>query len=195
RKQSSNYPLEDVTSKDMACNVGGDTGVQGLISVPQGAELTFEFKASLIDKSKPRLEPGHKGPCAVYLKKVDSAEKAAGSGSGWFKVWDEGYDSASGQWCTTKYTPTGKFTITLPKGLQAGEYLAKPELLALHNALEGRPQFFTGCMQIKIEGEGNLVPESTVSIPGYVKASDESVTFNIYSKGKESTYKTPGPSV
>lgn len=133
----------------------------------------------------------------MYLKAVSSAKDDPGHGDGWFKIFDEGYNADSSQWCTTKRTPTGMLEVQLPEGLKEGEYLARPELLALHNALEGRPQFFTGCIQIKVEGDGGdgFVPEKTVSIPGYVKPDDESVTFNIYSKGKETSYKTPGPEV
>ncbi|PVH92766.1 lytic polysaccharide monooxygenase, partial [Periconia macrospinosa] len=189
----NNAPLEDLTSSSLACNVNGDAGVPNLLEVPAGANLTFEFKASLWDKSKPRLEPGHKGPCAVYLKKVDNALTAKGSGDGWFKIFEDGVDE-KGAWCTTKLTPDGRLNVKLPEGLQSGEYLARPELLALHNALEGRPQFFTSCMQIKVSGTGNLVPESTVSIPGYIKKEDKSVTFNIYS-GKTSSYTMPGPQI
>lgn len=208
----NNQPLEDLSSNDIACNVGGDKGVTDVLDVPAGANLTFEFKASLFDKSKPRLEPGHKGPCAVYLKKVDSAKSAKGSGDGWFKIFEDGVDS-KGEWCTTRLTPTGKLETKLPEGLAPGEYLAKPELLALHNALEGtisptyalfvekptnsitgRPQFFTSCMQIKVSGSGNLVPESTVSIPGYIKKGDASVTYSIYSK-KAAAYTMPGPKI
>lgn len=216
----NNQPLEDLSSNDLACNVGGDKGVAGVLDVPAGANLTFEFKASLWDSSKPRLEPGHKGPCAVYLKKVDSAKSAKGSGDGWFKILEDGVNK-DGEWCTTRLTPTGKLETKLPEGLAPGEYLAKPELLALHNALEGtyiyfvlliaepslfylkckpinkglgRPQFFTSCMQIRVTGSGNLVPESTVSIPGYIKKTDKSVTFNIYSSNP-STYILPGPKI
>lgn len=211
----NNNPLEDLSSTDMACNVGGDKGVKGIIDVPAGANLTFEFKASLWDMSRPRLEPGHKGPCAVYLKKVENAETAKGSGNGWFKIFEDGVD-AKGQWCTTRLTPTGKLVTKLPEGLAPGDYLAKPELLALHNALEGtlrptpsqhptllgnspntypgRPQFFTSCMQIRVSGSGTLVPESTVSIPGYIKKTDKGVTFNIYS-GKPAGYEIPGPRI
>jgi hypothetical protein len=131
----------------------------------------------------------------VYLKAVSSAKDDVGYGDGWFKIFDEGYNEDSSEWCTTKRTPTGMLEVKLPEGLKGGEYLARPELLALHNAPEGRPQFFTGCFQIKVDGDrGNgLVPEETVRIPGYVKGDDKSVTFNIYSEGSEAGYTTPGP--
>jgi len=39
------------------------------------------------------------------------------------------------------------------------------------------------------------VPKSTVSIPGYVKSDDESVTFNLYEQPMKLPYKTPGPAL
>jgi hypothetical protein len=67
-------------------------------------------------------------------------------------------------------------------------------VVALHNATNGGAQFYTGCAQVFLESSGNLVPESTVSIPGYVKAGEDSVKFNIYNN-KNSDYKIPGPPV
>lgn len=42
-------------------------------SVSDGATLSFEIRAWPADVTKERLDRGHKGPCAVYLKKVSSA--------------------------------------------------------------------------------------------------------------------------
>jgi hypothetical protein len=89
----------------------------------------------------------------------------------------------------------GRLSITLPKGMQGGYYLARPEVIALHNATNpGGAQFYAGCAQIFHTGSGNLVPESTVSIPGYVKASDPGVHINIYTDDL-ANYTIPGPPV
>jgi hypothetical protein len=141
------------------------------------------------------LDPGHKGPCAVYLKKVDSAIDDPGYGDGWFKLFDDGYDASTKQWCTDKLIDNkGLFSVALPKGLKGGYYLARPEILALHNAANGDPQFYAGCAQVFVESTGDLVPETTVSIPGYVKAGEDSVSFNIYTRDN-AEYKVPGPKV
>ncbi|KAF2188168.1 lytic polysaccharide monooxygenase [Zopfia rhizophila CBS 207.26] len=187
-------PLSDLSSKDLACNVDGTKGVSRVQSVKDGSTLTFEFRSWPNDPSKERLDPGHKGPCAVYLKKVDSAINDEGAGDGWFKIWDDGYDAEKKEWCTDKMIANkGLMSVVLPTGLKGGYYLARPEILALHNANKNDPQFYAGCAQIFLEGSGNLVPESTVSIPGYVKAGEESVSFDIYNKDN-SKYPIPGPS-
>lgn len=90
-----------------------------------------------------------------------------------------------------------KISIDLPKGLEGGYYLARPELLALHSAVANPPdpQFYTGCAQIFLQSTGNKHPQDTVSIPGYIKSTDASVTFNIYKEPLELPYLTPGPPV
>ena len=60
----------------------GTEGVARVQPVKDGSTLTFEFHSWPNDYSKPSLDPGHKGPCAVYLKKVDSAIKDTGTAHG-----------------------------------------------------------------------------------------------------------------
>jgi hypothetical protein len=131
----------------------------------------------------------------MYLKKVDSAIEDVGHGDGWFKLMDDGYEKATDEWCTDKLIDNnGLLSVVLPKGLKGGYYLARPEILALHAANSGDPQFYTGCAQIFLESSGDLVPEETVSIPGYVKAGEDSVSFDIYNTDN-ALYTVPGPAV
>ncbi|CAN9310723.1 unnamed protein product [Alternaria alternata] len=170
-------PIASLDSDDMACNVGGTKGVSRVQPVKDGALLTFEIRSWPNDPTKERLDRGHKGPCAVYLKKVADASTDKAAGDGWFKIFDHGYDA-----------------LYRPLGLEGGDYLARPEILALHAANDNDPQFYTGCAQIFLESSGNLVPESTVSIPGYVKYGQPSTDFDIYNT-PGSKYVVPGPKV
>ncbi|KAF1839509.1 hypothetical protein BDW02DRAFT_155491 [Decorospora gaudefroyi] len=188
-------PIASLDSDDMACNVGGTKGVSRVQPVKDGALLTFEIRAWPNDATKERLDDGHRGPCAVYLKKVDRATTDKAAGDGWFKIFDHGYNSETKRWCTDEIIDNdGLLSVHLPKGLEPGDYLARPELLALHNALNDDPQMYTGCAQIFLEGNGNLVPESTVSIPGYMKYGTPSTNFDIYNT-PNSEYVLPGPPV
>lgn len=67
-----------ITSLIPVPDVGGTKGVSRVQPVSDGATLTFEIRAWPADPSRERLEPGHKGPCAVYLKKVTSAVEDTG---------------------------------------------------------------------------------------------------------------------
>ncbi|KAH7116003.1 glycosyl hydrolase family 61-domain-containing protein [Dendryphion nanum] len=190
-------PIASLDSTDMACNVKGTTGVPFVAKVTDGSTLTFAIRSWADDPSKPSLDRGHKGPCAIYMKKVASAKNDKGAGDGWFKVAAEGYEgtSSSGKWCTDKIIDNGGFlSFSIPKGLQGGDYLVRPEILALHAvAASNDPQFYTGCAQVFLESQGNLVPESTVSIPGHVKKNEPSTSFNIYYGMDPTTYQLPGP--
>lgn len=123
-------------------------------------------------------------------------QSETGAGDGWFKLFDDGYTASDKRWCTDRIIDNnGLLSVVLPKGLQGGYYLARPEILALHNANKGDPQFYAGCAQIFLESSGNLGPESTVAIPGYVKTGEPSVSVNIYYGDDLSKYTTPGPAV
>ncbi|KAJ4309417.1 hypothetical protein N0V94_008942 [Neodidymelliopsis sp. IMI 364377] len=193
--EHSTAPISSLGSDDMACNAGGTKGVSRVQSVSDGATLSFEWRAWPADASKERLERGHKGPCAVYLKKVASAIDDTAAGDGWFKIFEHGYDSSTERWCSDEIIDNnGLLNVKLPSNLEGGNYLARPEILALHAANDNDPQFYTGCAQIFLESDGNLVPESTVSIPGYVDYGQPSTSFDIYNKDA-STYEMPGPKV
>ena len=130
----------------------------------------------------------------MYAKKVDSAVDAQGSGDGWFKLWHEGYDEAEGKWCTQKLRENdGLLSIKLPKGMQSGDYLLRPEVIALHIAMDLHPEIYLGCAQIFLESSGTLVPDETVSIPGHLDPGSESIKFNIYQD--DISYPLGGPDI
>ncbi|PSK46417.1 hypothetical protein B9Z65_5385 [Elsinoe australis] len=191
---AANSPIPDVEGTDMACGVSGLDSVARTCPIPDGATVTFKYDS--IDRKPGKnwyIDPSHKGPCAIYAKKVDSPS-ADPTGDGWFKLWDQGFDG--NKWCTENMIANnGLISVKLPSGLQRGYYLLRPELLALHAATDGDPQFYSGCAQVFLEGTGNLVPDTTVSIPGYVKKSDPALTWNIYYGTDPNDYVTPGGKV
>ncbi len=129
------------------------------------------------------------------MKKVADASTDTGAGDGWFKIFDHGYNESTDRWCTDEIIDNnGLLSVNLPKGLEGGDYLARPEILALHAAKDGDPQIYTGCAQMFLESSGNLVPASTVSIPGYITYNQPSTNFDIYNK-PASEYVVPGPEV
>lgn len=146
------------------------------------------------------IAPGHKGPCAVYLKRVENMQNtSSAAGPGWFKIWEDGYDTTSGKWCVDRLIEKkGLLSVKMPPGLPEGYYLVRPEILALHNAVDGDAQFYLGCAQIYIqqgpEQKLDIPKEYGASIPGYVSADTPGVKFNIYQK-PISEYTVPGPRV
>jgi Auxiliary Activity family 9 (formerly GH61) len=159
--------------------------------------LTFEFR-EWVDGSRPgAINAQHQGPCTVFMKKVELASASNNAaGDGWFKIWDEGYDEAAGKWCTTKLIDNnGHLSVTVPSDIEGGNYLVRPELLALHAAQDNPPdpQFYVGCAQINLEGTGSAKP-ATVTIPeNYVDISMPGLTFNIYKTPLALPYPMYGP--
>ncbi|TLS31259.1 hypothetical protein PpBr36_02891 [Pyricularia pennisetigena] len=192
-------PIASITSTDMACGRDGENAVAFTCPASAGSKMTFEWRL-IPDYSSPgSIDKSHKGPCAVYLKQVADIKSTPAAGPGWFKIWDDGYDEKAGQWCTEKLIANnGLMSVQLPTGLPGGYYLVRPELLALHEADKGDPQFYTGCAQIFIDGpSGTLeVPaEDSVSIPGYVQMGQKSVSFNVWQNPLDLPYPIPGPKV
>lgn len=177
--------------------VNGETGVSRVASVNAGDSLAFEWR-DWPDASQPgSIDPSHKGPCAVYMKKVDnSAASNNAAGGGWFKIMEDGYDSTVGKWCTEKLIPNdGHLAATIPQDLATGYYLVRPELLALQQAdkTPADPQFYVGCAQIFVSSSGSAVPPNTVSIPGYISMSTPAMTFNIYDQPMKLPFPDFGP--
>ncbi|KAM0563323.1 hypothetical protein ACHAPJ_001041 [Fusarium lateritium] len=196
----ANSPIYPITGDEMACGRdGGEKAVQYICPAPGGAQLTFQFRESP-NYSKPgAIAEGHKGPCAVYIKKVHDMFSDSAAGDGWFKVWEDGYNLEEDSWCVDRLRANGGLlSVNLPTGLPSGYYLIRPEVLALHNAPKGDPQFYSSCAQIFIEDgpEGPLeIPEKyEVSIPGYVNKDTPGLTYNIYDD-KRGEYPIPGPEV
>ena len=81
----------------------------------------------------------------------------------WFKIAEQGRSADKKTWGTDPLTKPGNagYTYTIPECIKAGHYLVRHELVALHDAAQyPGPQFYPGCHQIKVSGEGTTVPKS-----------------------------------
>ncbi|TFK96548.1 glycoside hydrolase [Pterulicium gracile] len=197
RVPPNNNPVEDVSSPNIACNVNGATGVAQTISVPSGAEISFEWHQHDQRTGEDPISGGHKGPVQVYIAKAPStAQSFSGSGSVWTKIYQAGITNASSQqWASDVVNANGgKHSVRLPTSLPAGEYLLRAEMIALHTASSyPGAQFYIGCAQIKIASGGSADP-AKVSLPGAYSGSDPGIKINIYYPAI-SNYPAPGPAV
>lgn len=194
-------PVSSITTSDIACGVNGQTGVDRVCGVNDGSSLTFNFR-DWPDGSQPgTIDKSHKGPCAVYMKKVDDASASNNAaGDGWFKIFQHDYDATEAKWCTEKIIDNnGLMAVVLPKGIQGGNYLVRTELLALHQAdkTPPDPQFYVGCAQTFVNSSGTALPPDTVSIPGYISMTNNqaAMTFNIWNEHMALPYPMFGPPV
>jgi hypothetical protein len=190
------YPLD---GDEMACGRDGGRAVPFICPAPNGAKLTFEFRGWPDYEQREVIDEGHKGPCAVYIKKVDDMFSDSAAGGGWMKIWEDGYDVDNDRWCVdTLIENNGLLSVNLPTGLPDGYYIVRPEVIALHFAYKGDPQYYANCAQIYIEGGGSgpleIPSEYEASIPGYVSGEESGLTYNIY-ESSPAKYTVPGPKV
>lgn len=125
----------------------------------------------------------------VYVAPAESN----GEGAVWTKIAAAGL--SGGKWAVDDFIAAkGQHSVTLP-GLAAGEYLIRPEIIALHEGnREKGAQFYNGCGQIKVTGSGGkALPATGVDMTKAYKATDPGVLFNMY--GGATTYEIPGPAV
>ncbi|KAH8166749.1 hypothetical protein CIB48_g1481 [Xylaria polymorpha] len=189
-------PIGDIIGNDMACGVDGQTAAAFTCPAPAGGKLTFVFREWADAEQPGSIDKSHKGPCAIYAKQVHNMATDEAAGPGWIKLWDEGYDATTKKWCTEKLIENkGLLSFAIPKGLPAGYWLFRPELLALHEADKGDPQFYVGCAQVFVQSSNRAalkVPtDRMVGIPGHVRANNAGLTFNIYAPSFP--YPLPGP--
>ncbi|PQE28567.1 hypothetical protein CJF32_00005646 [Rutstroemia sp. NJR-2017a WRK4] len=90
-RKNTNYnsPVTDLTSNDLRCNVGGESGA-GTQTITVKAGDSFSFTAD--------VAVYHQGPTSIYMAKAPSTAAAFdGSGKVWFKILDIGPTFSGGQ--------------------------------------------------------------------------------------------------
>ncbi|KAG4435871.1 hypothetical protein IFR05_008637 [Cadophora sp. M221] len=180
KNTNGNSPVTDLTSPDLTCNAGAETGSNtSTVSLAAGSTLAFSSDTAVY----------HNGPVSVYMAKAPTtAATFDGSGNVWFKILDIGPTFPGGTW-DLKQT----YDIPIPACIPAGEYLVRIQSMAIHNPYPALPQFYVSCAQVAITGGGSKDLGPKVSIPGDFKATDPGYTANIYTDF--TSYTIPGPAV
>jgi cellulase len=116
---------------------------QAIVRATAEQTLTSHQATTSGDADEP-IAASHKGPVMVYIAPAEGN----GEGAVWTKIYEEGLDG--GKWGVDNFiTNKGAITIDLPN-LAAGDYIIRPEIIALHEANnQGGAQFYNGCGQIK----------------------------------------------
>ncbi|KAF8595191.1 hypothetical protein BDV93DRAFT_528876 [Ceratobasidium sp. AG-I] len=191
RGPPSNSPVKDLASSAVACNVNG-AAVPKTLEVSAGDQITFEWSHD--NRNDDIIDPSHKGPVQVYVAPTSSN----GAGAVWVKLFSEGFTN---DWATNKLIANkGHVTVTVPN-LKAGEYLFRPEIVALHeadtafnvNSARG-VQLYMECVQFKVVSAGSVALPAGIDFAKSYTYSDPGLVFDVYSKSG-SSYVAPGGAV
>ncbi|KAI4601057.1 hypothetical protein KJ359_012244 [Pestalotiopsis sp. 9143b] len=199
RTNNSNSPLQMVNSTDMRCNAGASLGtplgtetLTVTTTDSESVELGFGIASTF----------GHPGIQQVYLSRAPDGTGAAdydGAG-GWVKIY------AATTLANTSFNGSGEglewamrrahsFLFPLSGEVPPGEYLLRAEGLALHAAHKlDCAQFYVGCAQIKIVGNGTGVLAPAVRIPGLYNDTTPGVLIPEFWT-KITDYTEPGPAL
>lgn len=203
RTPSSNSPVKDLTSPNMACacsswiptrpratlslissdsssfagNDRGTSAVSGFLKIAPGDVIEPEWWHSGARGEDP-IATSHVGPLESWISPYDANTK----GDVWVQISSEAYDKDSSQWAVEKMIANkGRNTVVVPKDLAPGKYLFQFNLYAMHEAENtGGGQWYPNCAQVEVTGSGSTKLPSGVSIPGFYTDSTPGVVWNIY---------------
>ncbi|KAF4983147.1 hypothetical protein FZEAL_1370 [Fusarium zealandicum] len=195
RSPPNNSPVKDLTSPDIVCNVNGAKAAPEFVKAAAGSEVSFEWYHD--NRGDDIIDASHKGPIITYIAEYTETD---GTGAIWSKIDEAGYDGS--EWAVDALIANkGKYDFTLPKGLKAGKYLVRQEIIAHHesdttydkDAARGA-QFYPSCVQMEVTGSGSDVPSENFDFNKGYKYTDAGIHFNLYG-ASPADYKIPGPAV
>lgn len=128
------------------------------------------------------------------LTQAPNGDVASYDGSGdWFKVWESGLSGSASDENNWGTWQDDRIEFTIPADTPDGEYLVRPEHIAIHEGHVGKAQFYMECAQLRVSGGGSGSPGPVVKIPGLYTA--DQVNFDMWSAPVPDTYAMPGPAV
>jgi len=182
-------PVLDVSSPDITCGKNAepisDNGVSRVGPVTAGSKIGFYW-----GKGFP-----HAGPVLTYMARC---EPDCGSFDGrnikaWFKIQNAGV--TEGSWLTEVLPSKGMLHATVPACLKPGEYLVRHEIMSMSDCYkEGKCQIYLSCAQVRVEGNGEVVPSDLVAFPGVYKSNSTGILWDS-SKEDMNKYVPPGPAL
>lgn len=135
----------------------------------------------------------HKGPIIDYLARCSGSCSTVDKTSlRFFKIAQQGLISPN-NWATDVLgRNSNRWTVRIPSSLQAGNYVLRHEIIALHSgASPNGAQLYPQCINIQVTGGGSSQPSGTPGTSLY-RATDPGILHNIYTS---TTYPIPGPSM
>lgn len=140
----------------------------------------------------------HHGPVITYLAKCDGdCADVDKTTLEFFKIDAGGLISETevpGTWASDKLIEDGfSRTVTIPSDIEAGNYVLRHEIIALHSAENADgAQNYPQCINLNVTGSGTASPSGTLGTALY-KSDDPGISVNIWQT--LSSYDIPGPAL
>lgn len=175
-------------SSDIICHKSAEPGA---ISAPVKAGGSVELQWTTWPES-------HHGPVITYLANCNGDCSTVDKTTLKFFKIDEGGliddTTVPGTWASDNLISNNNSrTVTIPSTIEAGNYVLRHEIIALHSAenTDGA-QNYPQCLNLKVTGGGSDSPTGTLGTALY-KDTDPGILVNIYQS--LSSYTIPGPAL
>ena len=124
------------------------------------------------------------GPVITYMARCDGdcASFQPNGNTEWFKISQAGLKQPGvpDTWAQRDLLDGSPITVELPQNLAPGGYLVRHEIVALHIASSrGGAEFYPSCLQLRVNGNGNGVPDETVRFPGAYSEDHPGILGNV----------------
>ncbi|KAI0477785.1 lytic polysaccharide monooxygenase [Xylariaceae sp. FL0804] len=175
-------------TSDIACHKSATPG-QAYVSADAGDTLTLFWNT---------WPDTHHGPVLNYLAQCSGeCTSATAAGLSFSKISEGGLISGSdpGTWTTdTLIANNFSSTVTIPAGLEPGNYVLRHEIIALHAAMsEDGAQNYPQCLNIQVGSGGSTALPAGEPATDFYTETDPGILFNLYTSF--SSYDIPGPAV
>ncbi|KAJ5633445.1 hypothetical protein N7490_009784 [Penicillium lividum] len=179
---------DQYSSSDIICHENA-TNAKGYATIAAGDKINLQWTA---------WPDSHHGPVLTYLANCgDSCETVDKTTLEFFKISGVGLVSETdvpGTWGDDQLISNdNSWLVEIPPTLQAGYYVLRNEIIALHSAEESDgAQNYPQCFNLQVTGTGTESPSGVLGTELY-SATDAGILVNIYSS--LSTYEVPGPTL
>ncbi|KAI2602144.1 lytic polysaccharide monooxygenase [Hypoxylon sp. NC1633] len=197
-------PLSSVNGPDIICHLGA-TNAQGSVPVAAGSDIQVVRFNTIGGFQHPGPEMHYLAPCGdVSCGDVDKNDLR------FFKIFERGLvqggmadspDWNTQRWATTEVHKNVQaegegfvdtFTVHIPANIKTGNYVLRHEILGLHMAQDGSPEFYPQCINLQVSGSGDQQPEGVPATEMY-HSSDPGIDIDIWVDLE--SYEVPGPTV
>ncbi|EMD88003.1 glycoside hydrolase family 61 protein, partial [Bipolaris maydis ATCC 48331] len=175
-------PLDNITpdDTDFRCNKGAFSSASrtGVAEVAPGTKLAMKLGVGATMQ--------HPGPGHVHMSLAPGSVKEYEGDGDWFLIKQVGLctkgDIKKDAWCTWD---KNNIEFEIPLNTPPGEYLVRSQHVGVHGAHDGQAEFYYGCAQIKVTGNGTGVPGPMIKFPGGYKKTDPSWNFSVWGGYKD----------